>query len=555
MKYFLPAFALLWLAAIYTTQFGAQSYTVAVFSFADNNRTAVVTQVEPQAARLGLRAGTHIDLTRMSAADRLRLRYSRQGTLLRIPVETAQGLHIIVVPAMRERNLGPTAQRVFDAVTMTFSLLLAAFLGFRKPGIMIAALILYLGGGALSWPSFAAGFSALPDPLYIGVCTLLAALCDWFPVLVLAAFAVRFPGGDPVPRHRTAIRIVDSLVIVGFIAALSDELFMTRTAYVLLTALSAIVVIAACFVALRYAKPSDRARVGIVFASVIIGGVGYAANMIWLRQYGGNFVVFLLYGGLSVIVVPLAVTYAIVRDRVFDVAFVLNRTLVYAITSTVVLLALAAMEFAAEQYLTALTRVEGIAVEFGIALVVIVSARIVHGRVDRLVDNVLFRDRHQQESALRRFATTLQFYTEQAPLLRDTVDVLVRSGRVHGAAIYLPDEKRIESAASSYPLPAPAIDENDPAYVELRAHRAQLQIHGVSTGFLGDRLYPMFLAGRLVGVISTGERESGEEMPPDIDDAIARVAAALAVSLAAIETDRVRAENALLHAKLAGAAI
>jgi hypothetical protein len=256
----------------------------------------------------------------------------------------------------------------------------------------------------------------------------------------------------------------------------------------------------------------DRARVAIVFASIIIGGAGYAGNMIWV-QYGGNYVVFVLYAGLSVVIVPLAVTYAIVRHRVFDVAFVLNRTLVYAITSTLVLVALAALEFAAEQYIASLTRVEGIAVEFGIALIIIVSARMVHARVDRAVDNVLFRDRHQQESSLRRFSTTLQFYTEQPPLLRDTVDALVRFGRVQGAAIYLPDGKRVACAASAYPVAAPAIDENDPAYVELRAHHEQLQIHDVSTSFLGDRLYPMFLAGRLVGIVSTGERESGEQMP------------------------------------------
>lgn len=553
MKYILPAFAVLWLAMIYVSLFDGGPYVVAQLSFPDGN-TAIIQKVDPQAAALGLRPGMRIDRTHMSFADRLRLRYGvHEGTQLRLPIESNHTYRVIAMPALHPRTTEPVAQRIFSAVTMTFSLLLVAFLGFRRPGVMIGALILYLGGGAMSWPSFAVLFSALPDPLYIAACVLLAALCDWFPVLVLAAFAVRFPGDNPSSEHRTAIRIIDGIVIAGFLAALSDVPFITNAVYVLFTALSAVVVIAASVVALRYAKPADRARVGIVFASVIIGGVGYAANMIWLRN-GGNYVFFILYAGLSVIIVPLAVAYAIVRHRVFDIAFVVNRTLVYAITSALVLVALAAMEFAAERYLSSLTRVEGIAVEFGFALVVIVSVRMVHTRVDRIVDNVLFRDRHQQESALRRFATTLPFYTEQAPLLRDTVDCLVRFGRVEGAAVYLPEDKRLASAASSFPVPAPAIDENDPAYVELRAHREQLQIHRLSTSFLGDRLYPMFLSGRLEGVISIGERESGEHMPPDIDDAIARIASALAVSLAAIETDRVRAENVLLHARLADAA-
>lgn len=550
MKYFLPAFAVLWLAMIYVSLVDGRSYVVAQLSFPDGD-TAVVTQAGPQAMHLGLRPGMRIDRRRMSYANRLRLRYGvHQGAQLELPIESNQTHRVIVVPALRLRTTEPLAQRIFDAVTLTFSLLLAAFLGFRKPGVMVAALILFLGGGALSWPSFAILFSGLPDPLYAGACVVLAAVCDWFPVLALAAFAVRFPGDNPTPEHRTAIRIIDGIVFVGFVAALCDVPFTNRTVYVLLTALSAVVVIASSVVALRYAKPLDRARVAIVFASIIIGGAGYAGNMIWV-QYGGNYVVFVLYAGLSVVIVPLAVTYAIVRHRVFDVAFVLNRTLVYAITSTLVLVALAALEFSAEQYIASLTRVEGIAVEFGIALIIIVSARMVHARVDRAVDNVLFRDRHQQESSLRRFSTTLQFYTEQPPLLRDTVDALVRFGRVQGAAIYLPDGKRVACAASAYPVAAPAIDENDPAYVELRAHHEQLQIHDVSTSFLGDRLYPMFLAGRLVGIVSTGERESGEQMPPDVDDAIGRVAAALGVSLSAMETEHVRTENAALRARLA----
>ncbi len=555
MKYLLPAFALLWLAMIYVSTLAGHEYVVATLSL-PSAKTAIVGQVPPDARLLGLRPGMRIDLTRMPLSERIRLWYGAlKGAQLRLPIVAGQTVQTLGVPALQVRAAEPLTLRVFNLVAMTFALLLAAFLAYRKPGVMVAALILYLGGGALSWPAFVVFFSGLPDQLYAPIAVVLSALCDWFPVLVLAAFAVRFPEDNPVPQKRTAIRIIDGIVLLGFITALTTDLvFGNRNAYVTFTALSGLVIIAASLVALRYAKSSDRARVGLVFAAVMIGGVGYAANMIWL-QYGGIFVVFSLYANLSVVVVPLAVAYAMVRHRVFDIAFVLNRTLIYAITSTVLLVVLAAMEFAAERYLSELTRVEGIAVQFGIALVVIVSVRAIHSRVDRAVDGLLFRTRHEQESALRRFATTLQFYTEEAPVVRDTVEVLVRFARVQGAAIYLPDGKRLDCAASAFPVRAPAIDENDPAHVELRAHHEELQVHGFSTSFLGARLYPMSLAGRLVGVVSTGERESGEQMPPDIDDAIGRVASALAVSLSAIESDRIRTENATLQARLASAAI
>jgi hypothetical protein len=301
--------------------------------------------------------------------------------------------------------------------------------------------------------------------------------------------------------------------------------------------------------ALFFARPSDRGRAGIVFAGVVVGGVGYAANMIGVRL-GEPFSLFTVYANVSVIVVSLSLAYAILRHRVFDVAFVINRTIVFALTSALVLVIFAALEFAVERYLSDVTHVEGIILQFAVALAVIVSFRLLHQKVDLLVDNVLFKSRHEQEIALRRFASTLQFYTEEGPLVRDTVDVLLRYGRVAGAAIYLAQDVGLKQMHSSFPVAAPEIDHNDMAYVELRAHHEPLHVHKMPTALPGDRLYPMIRAGRIVGVVATGERETGEEMPPDIDDAIARIAHAAATALGAIESDRIRAELTGLRMRL-----
>jgi hypothetical protein len=168
---------------------------------------------------------------------------------------------------------------------------------------------------------------------------------------------------------------------------------------------------------------------------------------------------------------------------------------------------------------------------------------------------VLFRARYEQETALRRFATTVQFFTAQTPLVRDTLSALERFGRVQGAALYLARGRSLDCIESTYSGAAPTIDENDLAFVELRAHRERLQIHGTETLFAGDRLYPMYLSGRLIGVISVGHRESGEHMPPDIDDAIERIASAVASALTAIETDRIREEKERLEARLSAATL
>jgi hypothetical protein len=544
-SYALPLFAMLWLAAILTADLLPPGYTLNV-SRSWNGPNAVVTGVGPDLAKAGLRVGDRLAYDRTSYVRN----FGAEGTI--VTVHVLRGTQTLVLRAPLTKRLQPPAPlaRILNDVCITIALLLATYLGFRKPSVMIAALILFLGGAELNWTTFVNHFSALPDGLYVPFASLMVVLCDWFPVVALASFAVRLPGSAPAAGQRTAIRIVDVIVIATFFSALlltASNLY--RIWYNPLTVFSGVLLLLASIAALAFARPADRGRAGIVFAGVMIGGVGYAANMIGL-SLNEPYWLFIVYANISALVVPFSLAYAILRHRVFDVAFVLNRTIVFALTSALVIVVFAALEFGAERFLSDVTHVEGVILQFGIALAVIVSVRQLNRRVDLVVDNVLFRARHEQERALRRFASTLQFYTDEAALVRDTVDVLLRYGRVHGAAVYLAGETGMRRVRSSFPVATAEIDHNDMAYVEMRAHHEPLAIRAMPTALPGDRLYPMIRAGRMAGVVATGERESGEEMPPDIDDAIKAIAHAAATSLGAIESDHIRSELTTLRAHL-----
>lgn len=544
-SYALVLFALLWLGAILAVDILPPPYRPDISAHVAG-RELVVTRVGPAPAGAGLRVG---DAIVQKPAFYVR-QFGPAGGTVPAPVRRGSQLLQLRLPLTTEFRTNSLLERVMADVGIAFALLLAAYLGFRKPSVMIAALILFLGAGALDWPLFVAAFSSLPDAIYVPFAAIMVALCDWFPVMALASFAIRLPGSAPSARQQTAIRIVDATVIAAFCACLAlIATGLHLATNIVFTALSGIVVLLASVAALMFARPADRGRTGIVFAGVMVGGVGYAANMIWLRL-GEPQWLFITYANLSIVVVSLSLAYAILRHRVFDVAFVLNRTIVFALTSALVIVLFAALEFLAERFLSDVTHVEGIILQFGIALVVTLSVRLLHRRADFAVDNVLFRARHEQENALRRFASTLQFYTEELPLVRDTIDVLLRYGRVEGAAMYLAGEMGLKQVQSSFPVAAPQIDHNDMAYVELRAHHEPLHVHRMPTALPGDRLYPMIRAGRIVGVVATGERESGEDMPPDIDDAIVRIAHAAATALGAIESDQIRSELSALRMRL-----
>jgi len=556
VRYVLPALALFWLGAIFWTTLGDQrGADIRIEPSATTPLLWTIAEAGPTAAARGVKVGDELDLRAVSYGERVRvLGQLPPGTPVTLPIVAGATTRAVVVPATRERGRAVWWIDAFDLLVNTFALTIAGYLGYRKPGIMIGALILYLGGAALSWPAFISHFAWLPDLAFAAVAKVFASLCGWFPVLVLAAFAVRFPGGDRRSMRGPLVQIIDGLVVAGFLASLLPVFAIggAKGPTILANALAAVVVVAASLISLRAATGPMRGRVGVVFLAVMVGGAGYAINMI-AYNFTRNFIPFYFYTTLSLIAVPTAVAYAILRHRIFDLGFVLNRTLVYGATSIFVLLVFAALEFATERLLTDLTRVEGIAVEFAIALALIVCVRLVHGRVDRLVDNLLFRTRHEQEAALHRYATTVQFYTARPPLARDTVDALLRYGRVRDASVYVSRDAGLTCIGSSRDTIPQDIDENDPVYVEMRAHMERLQVAGAETAFRGDRLYPLVLAGRLTGVIATGERDSGESMPPDIDDAIGGVASAVAIALAAIETTQVRAENTALQARLAAA--
>ena len=527
--------------------FGPDPYHPAFGMQTGASGAATVTRAGVHEQRLGIVPGARIRLDVLSWADRIRLLYGTKNAVVRVPLETPSGIRFVAVPQTVPR-VTVLWERIFVTFSGSLAFLLLGYLGYRRPSAMLFALLLFIGGGGLSWSSFVPELLWLPAPALTAVAWVLRDLCNIFPVLVLASFAIRLPGTAPSPERLRAIRVVDAIVVVGFVVDVVAERW--ATAYVVMCALWAVVLLCASVLSLRLAKREDRARVGIVFAAIMIGGVGYAMTMIAYSLGRIPFTAFVAYTGISIDLIPVAVAYAILKHRVFDVEFVLNRTVVYALTSAILLLMFTALEFFAERYLLALTRVESTVVDFVIVVAVVVSARVVHARVDRFVDNILFRTRHAQELALIRFATTAPFYTSTEPLVRDALDAVTRYALVDGAAVYLAVNGAFSDAGTSW-LAAPAeVDENDVACADMRAHQQPLDLHDVATALPGTRAYPMTLAGRLVGVLCIGDRNGGEAMPPDVDNAVDRIAGAVGIAVAAIETNAIREENALLRARV-----
>jgi hypothetical protein len=97
--------------------------------------------------------------------------------------------------------------------------------------------------------------------------------------------------------------------------------------------------------------------VSIIFQNLTLSS--YASGLVW--SFVANTVPF---------VVPVVLTYAAVSRRLIDVGFVLNRTIVFAIVSTIVIGAFVLVEWAASAWLAGTTHATSAVIGMIVALAI-----------------------------------------------------------------------------------------------------------------------------------------------------------------------------------------
>jgi hypothetical protein len=245
------------------------------------------------------------------------------------------------------------------------------------------------------------------------------------------------------------------------------------------------------------------------------------------------------------VIAPLVLTYAALNRRLIDVGFFLNRTVVFAIVSSIVIGTFIVVEWAVGEWLVNASHVTSAIVGMVVALALGLSMRYIHRYVDRFVDNVLFRQRHEDETALRRFAHEAAYINDRASLLdrtlktvrdhttAETSDILLRNGSAD--YVWISDPAGME------------ISENDPAIVVLRAWGKPVDLHEVRESTLrGELAFPMASRGHLVGALICGPKRDGEAYAPDETEALAALAHGVGSALDVLDAGREKASGATM---------
>jgi hypothetical protein len=407
--------------------------------------TATVTSVTPggSAALAGVRVGDTIDLGAMTFADR---RYTWAGEYgvaatgdraTFVFVRDGKHRRVTLLSEPHARMLADNATDVVQILTLVCFPLLAMTLLLMRPGVLTWAFFIYAldsANGSLTALSYA------PIPLEIAF----QLWTSTFSVAGLAAFvvfALRFPTGVLTKRRQA----IERAVLWTAVPVLAASLYATLATVFLLPFAGAANAVGNAVIAAGYtvgalaflttlvhATPQERPRVvWVVFGFL----VGYAGMGIFTALNAAGVVIPIwLTNGLQIfnLLVPVTVMYAILKHRVIDIRFFLNRALVYGLLTTIGVGLLVLLDWAVAKPLERY----GIIVEVAGALVLGFGIQRLHGFIDALVDRFVFRSVHEAERHLERVGKAMTYAESLEALDRLLVEESARALQLRSAAVF-----------------------------------------------------------------------------------------------------------------------
>ncbi|HEX3548788.1 MAG TPA: hypothetical protein VHT53_00325 [Candidatus Elarobacter sp.] len=445
--------------------------------------TRIVRLRDPVAANAaGVRVGDHIDVRGTTLAQRLRLFVGtvpggvvhariahadgpfRDVTLVANPVAT-------LADTLAGRATLATAMYVlsqFANAILAFGV--AAVIAWRRPSVAAAALV-YAAGGTVLATQLAGTFAWLPDPLFVVIAFACGTLFAQLPAYALLVFLAWFPHAPATPREWTFARWAAGVFVLACIfesvrtwnwkSYLPAELVAEAASPWLATA--AVIV----FTATAYAMASGetRRRIAWVLVGVVLSTVGLTVfNAVGLTPATaiGAEARSWWYAAMDVLGMSiwLSLAYAVLRHRVLDLGFVVNRTLVYGVLTSLVVVVVSLVDWLCGHFLASRF---SLAFEAVVAVGLGLTLNRLHGSTERLVDRVVFRERHRAETRLRQRATALAFAQSETDIDTTLASDACAILRLGSGAVFRRDP---DAAARYRRVAARAWDDDDATVID-----------------------------------------------------------------------------------------
>jgi hypothetical protein len=388
-----------------------------------------------------------------------------------------------------------------------------------------------LAGPVLSyvWPVFCLGISGGPSSRRQGQLVLGAALAMWIANLygnIAETLPLPLPGSGPALGPIIAtLNQVAGYVILAANYRRNDAPARNRIRIVVLAFVCLLLVF----------------WMGKALQSFLSAGHPWS-QMLWL----GIGIIVLNFTSLVLL------TYAVLRRRLFDLGFVLNRTLVYGAVSFILLAAFGLAEWAADELIPESWHRASAVYGAGIALVLFLSVHRLRDVVEAQVERLFFHHWQQNEAALRRFVASAGHFDRTPALCRAFADEATRFAEGAPATLYL------RGADGAYGLQcgrmagaAEAYADDDHAFALMRAERRPVELAATHGGLPGVLALPMLDQGVLAGFVLVGHRPDGADYRPDEVELLGWAANQVGLDLQALHARDLEAQVVSLNETVA----
>lgn len=312
--------------------------------------------------------------------------------------------------------------------------------------------------------------------------------------------------------------------------------------------LPALATIAFLFVTYRQSGNVERQRIRWVIVGFVLG---YAA-LIFAIHNTGDYRPYSAGQALYVFFVTASTGYAVLRHRIIDVNVVVSRTLVYTLLSALVVGLFAIVDLFFSRALS--ESKAGLMADVGLALVLGFFLNSMHGRVDRFVDGILFRQKHLAEAHVGLAAESLRQAKHESVVDRMLLEEPVRAFDLLYGVLARVDGQRLEITLSTEnAIPAGttiANAERLASYVATRRKALSLRQHYWHDDALHAQsaeptiAVPVFSHEELAAVAFFAAHVNGTELDGDETALIERMAEAAGAAYDRLEAKELR-ERAL----------
>ncbi|MDH7975188.1 hypothetical protein QH494_23640 [Sphingomonas sp. AR_OL41] len=302
----------------------------------------------------------------------------------------------------------------------------------------------------------------------------------------------------------------------------------------------------------RDASGADRARFGTILVATIaqiFNGLFFVtAGLLDIPGNQTNGIVIRVCLLLVVnLLIPLSLAYAVLRHRVIDLGFAINRTIVYGSVSAILLASFGLIEWGIEHLLPEEWIKASAWIDAGAAVMVYLAFHRVHDAVENRVEDVFFRKWRHNEEALRRFVATATHFDDEVTLASAFADELSRFAGEGPVALYRRDASsrdnafiRVAGSWGNSPLNLPR---DDAAYALMRAENRPLDMSETRSDIPGVLALPMLDHGALAGLVLMDLKAGGALFRPDEIAVLGRAAHDVGLALAALRAGSVEAES------------